>query len=440
MNFTFPHCMKRLSLAVALIVCCSGSSLIAQEDENQRWPQWRGKNLDSRSEATNLPVEFSPEKNLLWAMPLPGAGGASPIVWDEHVFVTSIDAEDAIWLVCAGTDGTEKWRRQLKGKSRTVMDGGNAASPSPSTDGQHVWAPSAAGFIECFDFQGNEVWAVDLQEQFGKFDIQFGWTSTPLLHEGKLYLQMIHGSMRDKGPSKGIIACLDASTGKELWRNERKTGATFENKHSYTSPIMFEVDGKKALLTHGADFVMAHSLEDGSELWRSGGLNPLEQYNPTLRFVASPVFAEGQIIVPSAKNGPVYSLNPRGLSDDVTEEKSSYNWRVDKGTPDVATPLIDDGLVYLARENGAVRCIDATTGEEVYSERLLADRHRSTPVLAEGRLYLCGRDGTVVVLKAGRDPEVLARNELAEPITASPAVTDGRIYIRTSKALYCFGE
>jgi outer membrane protein assembly factor BamB len=440
MKSTFAMIRFFRPTAAALMTLCFIPGLVAQESGQSRWPQWRGTNLDNRSDASDVPVEFSREKNMLWAMELPGPGGASPIVWDEHVFVTTIDSEEAIWLFCVGTDGAEKWRKRLQGESRTVMDGGNAASPSPSTDGKHVWAPSAAGFIECFDLAGNPVWTADLQKQFGEFDIQFGWTSTPVLHEGRLYLQMIHGNMRDKSPSKGIVACLDALTGKELWRVERKTGATVENKHSYTSPVVFQIGDDKALLTHGADYVIAHSLEDGSELWRCGGLNPLENYNPLLRFVSSPVFADGQIVVPSAKNGPVYSLDPQGLSGDVTDEKSSFKWRIDKGTPDVATPLVDGGLVYLARENGAMLCIDTTTGEEVYSERLLADKHRSTPVLAEGRLYLCGRDGTVLVLKAGREPEVLARNELGEPITASPAVTDGRIYIRSSTTLYCFGS
>jgi outer membrane protein assembly factor BamB len=445
MKFAFSACRWSFALA-PILACCTAATSVGQatdagNDVTTRWPQWRGAHLDSISSATGLPLEFSPDKNMLWRYGLPGPGGASPVVWDDRVYVTSVDSEDRIWLLCVSDQGAELWRRQMMGKNRPARDGGNSASPSPATDGDRVYAMSTAGFIECFDRNGQPLWSVDLQERYGEFNIQFGMTSTAILDQGRLYLQLIHGDMRDRNAtSVGTIVALDAETGGEIWRHIRKTGATAENQHSYASPIIIHDADTDILVSHGGDYVMGHSLDDGTELWRCGTLNAPDNYNPFLRFVASPDYSAGQLIVPSAKNGPVYSLKVAGLSGDVSDQPQAFNWRIEKGTPDVATPLLVNGLVYLARENGILTCLDARSGEEVYSRRLMADRHRSTPVVAENRLYIAGRDGTVWVVSADREGEILARNELGEETLASPAIVNGRVYIRTMDALYCFGD
>jgi outer membrane protein assembly factor BamB len=162
-------------------------------------------------------------------------------------------------------------------------------------------------------------------------------------------------------------------------------------------------------------------------------------YNPTLRFVASPVAAEGMIVVPSAKNGPVYALKADGKGD-VTDSESAYWWKRAKETPDVPSPLIVDGLVYLCRENGNLICMDAKTGEEFYNERTTADRHRASPVYADGKIYLCARKGVVTVVKAGKQFEILSKNDMVDSIASSPAISNGRIYLRTYKALYAIGK
>ncbi len=182
-------------------------------------------------------------------------------------------------------------------------------------------------------------------------------------------------------------------------------------------------------MTHGGDYIIAHQLSDGQEIFRCGGLNPLGNYNPTLRFVASPLAVPGVIIVPSAKNGPVLALDP-AAEGDISDEAKWHLWSRPHDTPDVPSPLIFDGLAYLCRENGTLLCLDAKTGEEIYVERVHADRHRASPVYADGKIYLTARDGTVSVVKAGRKFEVLAKNNMAESMSSSPAISNGRIYLR----------
>lgn len=401
------------------------------------WPQWRGGDFRSVSNEADLPVEFNKEKNLKWRLEMPGSAGSSPVIAGENVFVTTVDG-DEMFLICVGIDGKQKWKRKFDGRNQDSRDAANSASASPSTDGEHVWAMMGNGALACYTIGGELVWKKDLQEVYGEFDIQFGMSSTPLLDKGHLYLALIHGNMRDgTTTSVGQVICLDAKTGKEKWMQLRKTDAVSENKHSYASPTIYRSGDIEMLVTHGADYAIGHSLEDGKELWRQGGFNLKgDSYNPFLRLVASPVCGDGIIILPTAKKGPVVAVDPSSVSGNSPVVK----WRMPRGTPDVATPLIYQGVVYLAGERGELTCVNAETGEEFCRERVFADKHRSTPVGADGKIYVVDRVGTVFVLKAGKQVEILAKNQLGEETTASPAIANGKIFIRTFDALYCFGN
>ena len=194
------------------------------------------------------------------------------------------------------------------------------------------------------------------------------------------------------------------------------------------------------LLTHGADYIVAHRLEDGEELWRCGGLNPLDNYNPTLRFVSSPTMEPGIIVVPSAKKGPVLGLKPDGKGD-ITGSKEFELWKRPRNTPDVPSPLVHDGLVYLCGEDGDVICMDARDGHEIYHKQTRRVRHRCSPVYGDGKIYLTSRDGQISVIKAGRDFQLIStKNDLGEQISASPVISGGRIYFRTFESLWAIGK
>lgn len=418
-------------LSCLLLLSCSLSSTVFAQDH---WPQWRGPNLDGISSATDLPVSWDQSKNVSWRLPLPGAAGSTPAIWGEQIFLTSV-ADDDLILMSISTDGKKLWQVKMGSGNKNVRgDEGNSASPSPATDGKNVWAMMANGLLGCYRVDGKEVWSVDLQDRFGKFKIAFGMTATPVLHQGRLYLQLIHGEGR-AATQEAIVVCLNAETGETIWKQERVTGATSENEHSYASPTIYRDEKTAYLITHGGDYVIAHQLNDGSELWRCC-LNPKgDSYHPTLRFVSSPLAVPGMVVVPSAKGGPVYCLKPDAKGD-VSKSESAFHWQHQRGTPDVPSPLYHDGLVYLCRENGNLVCVDASTGEKVYENRTVRDRHRASPVYADGKIFLTARKGIVTVVKAGRDFEILSQNDMGESISASPAIVGKTIYLRTFDALY----
>lgn len=400
------------------------------------WPNWRGPLNNGLSAEKNLPTEFRKDGNLAWRTELPGPGGSTPVVWGDRVFLTAVTGSGDLLTLGYSTSGKELWRAKVSGGNKDVRgDEGNSASNSPVTDGAHVWSMMADGRLACHTVDGKEAWAVDLQERYGKFDIQFGLTSTPVLDHGRLYLQLIHGTW-NKEPSRGVVACLDAATGREVWKQMRETDAVDENKHSYASPMLYDHDGKRFLLSHGADYIIAHALDTGAELWRCGDLNIKSKYDPTLRLVASPACADGLIVVPTAKGGPVLALGPHGKGD-ITASTTDRLWNYTR-TPDVPSPVIHDGLVYLCMQDGDLYCLDQKTGAELYKERTHRQRHRASPVLAGGHLYLTARDGIVTVVKAGPKFEKVSENDLGESIAASPAVSNGTVYFRTFNALWAF--
>ncbi len=396
----------------------------------ENWPQWRGERLDGISQEKNLPTEFGPNKNVAWKTKLPGRGGATPAVWDNRVFVSSVDGQDLVLLAFDTANGNQLWKRTIGTGNRLVSrDEGDYASPSPCTDGKHVWVFMSTGDLACFDFEGNQVWKKDLEDDYGRFEVQYAFSSTPVLDDGRLYFQLIHSG-------GAHVVALDGASGKEIWKINRESDARAECEHSYASPIVYRDAEQKFLLTHGADYVIAHDLKDGSELWRAGGLN-VGRYNPTLRLVATPVAAPGIIVVPSAKNGPVLALKPNGKGN-ITGQKDYYHWVQPQGTPDVPSPLVVEGIVYLCGERGNLTALDAMTGALLYRNQVheQRERHRASPLYAGGKIYLVARDGTVSVVKAGKEYELLAQNKMGEQISASPAVANGTLYLRTFNSLY----
>ncbi len=398
----------------------------------ENWPQWRGPTNDGICTETNLPTEWSATKNVVWKLPLPGMSGATPAIWGDRIFLTSEDGNDVV-LLCISTDGKEIWKRTLAaGKARFRVDEGNQASPSPSTDGQHVYTFTGTGDFACFDFQGQAIWKFNVQDRYGKFQIWHGMHVTPLLHGDRLYHSLLHSG------GWWVIA-LDKATGKEVWKVKRETDAKVESEQSYASPCLWHNGKDEYLIVHGCDYTTAHRLADGSEIWRLGELNPKNAYNSYLRFVASPVATADLIVVPTAKNGPVVGVNPEAKGK-ISTGSPFEQWRRPNNTPDVPSPLVHDGLVYLCRETGILICLDAKTGKEFYQERLHNARYRASPVYADSKIYCTARDGTISVVQPGPKFHLLVANHLPDQISASPAISNGRIYLRAFQTLYAIGQ
>jgi len=438
MPYPTPKIVSLACLGLTLSIAVLASPALAND-----WPQWRGPLGSGISAEQGIPVQWSTEKQVAWRTAMPGQGGATPAVWGERLFVTSAAGDDLLLLCLNTQSGQTLWSKKVTDGNRDARAGeGNSASPSPSTDGRHVWVFFSTGVLACYDIDGQEIWKFDVGQRFGTIDIQFGMASTPVLHGDHLYLQLIHGPMVKSDTTRtGQVIKLDKLTGDTVWVHNRVTDAFYECKHSYASPFMYDDGKQNFLVVHGADCTTGHDLQTGQELWRFTGLNGPSEINSkndeTFRFVSSPAVVPGYIIIPTAKSGPTVAVrvSPE-LRGKVTASSSACLWHLPE-TPDVSIPLVVDDLVYLLHKDGKLQCVELETGEQVYFERTHSVQHRVSPLYANGHIYFCGKDGVCTVVKAGREFEIVASNDMAgEPITASPIVANGTLFIRTYAAVY----
>ena len=305
------------------------------------------------------------------------------------------------------------------------------SSPSPVTDGERVWVMTGTGILKAFDVEGTELWTRDIQESYGRFGLNWGYASSPLLHDSALYVQVLHG-MRTDDPS--YVLRIDRDTGETVWRVERPTEARRESPDSYTTPALLQYDGMTEIVITGGDAVTGHDPDSGQELWRADGLNPTR--NGAFRIVASPI-VQGEMIYAPTRVGPLLALRAGGRGDVLD---SHVVWSTEDG-PDVPTPVTDGEYFYVVNDRGIVFVFDAQTGDEVYGQqRVQTGTYSASPVLADGKIYVTNERGTTTVFTAGPTFEVLAENVLDDYCLSSPAISDGQIFIRTTSHLYAIGE
>ncbi|HEY2841649.1 MAG TPA: PQQ-binding-like beta-propeller repeat protein [Pirellulales bacterium] len=484
----------RIVFAVCVAGCTAWGSC-ARAGEN--WPAWRGPAANGTSDSQNLPTTWGPDQHVVWRADLPSWSGGSPVIWGDRVFVTSPAAPpkdekskdeakaasadppvadagagpppeggpggdgggrrrrgrggpgggmggmfgpkrepggQSLLLMCLSKrDGSVLWEKEFDHGNETKMKQ-NSSSPSPVTDGRNVWAVTGNGEVAAFDVDGKELWKKNLQETYGRFGLNWGYASSPLLYDGKLIIEVLHGS-HTHDPS--YVIAFDGETGEVLWRVERQTDATQEAPDAYTTPALFTSASGPQIVVSGADYVTAHDPATGKEVWRAGGLNPSKERD--YRIVGSPFVVGGTIFAPTRKT-PILALRGGGTGD-VTE--SGLIWKFEgKGAPDVPTPVSDGTYFYMVDDRGLATCLDAKTGQVEWGpERTALGSVSASPVLADGKLYITNESGVTTVLAAGPEFKVLATNELDNGYTLSSlAVSGSQLFLRTAEHLYCIGQ
>jgi outer membrane protein assembly factor BamB len=408
------------------------------------WPQWRGPNSNGTAPAArDLPVQWTETENVVWRTKLPSWSAATPIIWNDTIFVTSAEEgslrlgerkpgttpPDKIFLLSVNRkDGSIRWRKEID-TGNQIFRKQNSASPSPITDGKYVWIVTGNGKFACLAMDGKEVWKRDIQADYGRFGLNHGYASTPLLHGDRLYVQVLHG-MKTDDPS--YVFAVDKNTGKTLWKVDRPTDAKHESPDNYATPQIVSVEGKQQLVISGADYVTGHDLNTGKELWRIGGFNPTD--NPANRTIASSVVIGGNVFTTSTRGRPFIGFRAGG-SGNITGK--SELWTNNLGA-DVPTPTTDGKYIYVLNDIGIMICLDAMTGKVVYEgKRIENGTYSSSPLLADGKIYCTNEEGTTTTVKAGPTFEILGVSKLDNHTLASPVAVGNQIFLRTADYLYC---
>ena len=415
----------------------SGPSAEDTVDAAQRGQRPGGGNFEGRPIVPTVCANIE-TKNVAWKLPLPAYSGSTPIIWGDTIFLNIATATNTgvleLWAIDRNKQAVS-WKRQLT-DSNHMERKQNMSSPSPVTDGQHVWVMTGLGVFKAFDFAGKEIWSRNLQAEYGKFGFNWGYASSPLLRGDALYVQVLHGMKTDDPP---YLLKIDKATGKTLWRVERPTAAVRESPDSYTTPAWIEANGRAELIITGGDVVSGHDPATGKEYWRADVLNP--ERNGAYRIVASPTIVNGLIIAPT-RVSPMVAMRPGG-SGDVAG--SHVAWTFAQG-PDVPTPVSDGTLLYVVRDTGVAFALDVKTGATVYGPvRLPSGTYSASPILADGKIYVTTEEeGLTTVYRAGPKFEILSSNRLlndcAPYCLSTVAVSEGQLFMRTSSYLWAIGD
>ena len=470
--------MVRYSILVAILLT---SSLTAAPVD---WSRFRGPNGSGLSEATRIPTEFGPDKNLIWRLPLP-QGHSSPILFENRIYLTAYRGDDLVTLAIDRQAGKILWERSApQVKTRLIDKRNNAASPSPAVEANGVYVFFPDYGLIAYDAAGKELW----KRPLGPFNNIYGMGASPVI-VGNLLVLACDQSLGS------YVTALDKRTGKEVWKVDRP-----EAKSGHSTPILWRgPDGRDQILLPGSFLLTAYDAATGKKLWWVGGLSFEMKSTPIIRgdtiYVngyGAPVNDPGnKVTVPTAAdvwktadaNGdgvlqkaefPKYtqafwfdvadldvngSLNQDewayyraaldsengmlafrlGGSGDMTDK--AIRWKYQRSVPQLPSPLVYGGVLYMVNDNGIVTILNPETGELLKQGRLTGAPGPvfASPVAADGHVFFTTEAGAVVVVLPGGDLTVKTVNALNEDAYATPAIADGRLYVRTTQALYAFG-
>lgn len=445
----FRPSLIRATLTICL--SCLAFTMLTCNTHADNWPQWRGPQFNGASPAeSDLPTEWSREQNITWSTELPGPSAATPVIWNDHVFVSSSDPErEKLVAICIDRkSGKIKWQKDvddgIEQDSRS-----NYASPSPVTNGEVVVFFYGNGTLVAFDFAGEQLWRHDIQKEYGKFAFMWTFSSSPVLYKDKLYLQVLQrdvpvGDRGERGrENESYLLAFNPKTGEELWKHVRPSQAKQESRESFATPMPYEVDGTDQLLIVGGDDITGHDLETGEELWRWGTWNPTRIGH--WRHVPSPIAGGETVLVCAPKRDPVYAIRLGGegkLNDDAIRWTSAD---VRSVSSDVPTPAFYDGDFFLLSDvRKAIMRISPDTGEVIWETRTPGNaKYEASPTVADGKIYTINFDGDVVIFDAetGKLINNISMDEPSEELNRSTiAVSNGQLFIRTNRKLYCVGK
>ncbi|MFT5527346.1 MAG: outer membrane protein assembly factor BamB [Pirellulaceae bacterium] len=429
------HNLRRICF-VALICCthfASSRLAVAQ------WSAFRGGRLQAVADAQNLPTKWSQSENLLWSVPLVGRGNSSPVVTDHDVFLTSQDANRDLWIVDIDIrTGKTSWQNKVGGGSITATGPAslyahrqNAATPTPLTDGENVFAFFGTGDFVCLDYRGELVWRRSLVKDYGPFDLSFGMSSSPCWIGKELLLACVN-----KRSSYVII--MNPRYGTTEHKLGREYYAKADGRDAYSSPVVFD-SLNPIVLVAAADTLDSHVLYAQPKLksmWHSSSLGIESDHG---RIIASPTVYENTIVVTTANPlgagvGRVHALDMNSTG------QGRVLWEYKKYTPDCSTPVCYKNRVYMVRDDGIASCLKLRTGELVWRKRLGKGPFHSSLVASDDKVYFLSRDGVCYVVAADNEGALLAENQLPGNFYATPAISNGVMYIRSDTHLYAIGR
>lgn len=402
------------------------------------WTRFRGPNGAGVSHDKNVPLKFDAKESVLWKIPV-GGGNSSPIVASNRLFLhsTSDDGTERS-LACYDTiNGKQLWRKSIKGRKVKIREDSSLASSTPVTDGKFVYISYWDGkdiLLTAYGFNGEQVW----QRNLGAFISQHGPGASPILYKDKLILANDMDSHYDIKTQKkpvdraSVLFALDKKTGQTVWEKPREP-----YRACYSAPFFLEKNGNTEMIVTSTTAITSYDPDTGNVNWSWKWTFP----NAPLRTVASSAYINGVILACSGDGSGERNMVAVAMNGFGKDARPDRLWENRKEFPYVTCPLTLGDHVYIVNDSGLAGCYEANSGKKVWFERLPDAKFYASPLLIDGKIYVASEQGDVYVIAANPNAyQLLAKNALGERIRATPAVADGRLYIRGQFHLYCIGK
>jgi len=430
--------MKLLSLLAPL-------ALVSIHAQAEDWPQWRGPSFNGSSSEIHLPTSFSPDRDVVWSTPMNGPSASTPIVLGDKVFISSVDRENqSIHAICLDRiSGKILWQNKV-GDGIRRDDRINFSSPSPVTDGKLVVFFYGNGDLIAFDLNGKQIWKRNIEEDYGQFAYQWTFSASPLLFEGRLYIQVLQRDQpvhdRGKDGAESYLLCLEPATGKTQWRHVRATEAQAESREAFSTPMPYQINGKWQLLIAGGDMLSGHDPATGSEIWRWGTWNPTRIGH--WRLVPSPVAGAGVVLGCAPKKSPVYAVKPG--SGNMDEKGLAWASTDRNVSSDVPTPAFSDGDFFVLSDVSKALCRVSPEGVVKWTfETPGRIKYEASPLVADGKVFIVNFNGDVVVVSAA-DGKLLHQASFGtsedKQVRSMIVASHGQLFLRTDTKLFCIGK
>jgi outer membrane protein assembly factor BamB len=424
---------QSLFFCLFLFAFLFGPEQVNSQDKN--WTHFRGSNLNAIAETENIPLKWD-DSVIKWKTAIHDRGFSSPVVYNDQIWVTTAtDNGKELYAVCIDFQ-TGKIIYDIKVFTPDDVPGKHSlntyATPTPCIEKGFVYVHYGSMGTACIDTDtGLVVWK---QTDFECKHIQ-GPASSPVIYKNLLILHF-------EGTDVRYIVALDKTNGKLIWKTDRPAEPyeklTWIAKKAYVTPLLINVKGRDMLISNGSAVCQALDPDTGKEIWRvvNGGESTIAMpftENGVLYCYAGPIITgEGFTYT------DLMAVNPDAAGD-VTATKVIWKKEDRQSQNQMLTPVIKDGLIYTVTTRNTLMCIDAATGEEIWSERVKSNFNAS-PLFINGSIWLFSVKGEVMVIKAGRAYELIAQNLLDSGIWATPAVLRNSMIIRTEEYLYRMGE
>ncbi|NCB06612.1 MAG: quinonprotein alcohol dehydrogenase [Bacteroidia bacterium] len=406
------------------------SFLVMSSFSQDNWTHFRGTNMDGCANVETAPLHWSDSTNIVWKIPVKGQGWSSPVVFGQQV-----------WLTSASKDGKEFYTFCFDLKTGKLLDEktiftsddpqrihstNSYATPTPCIEEGFVYVHYGTFGTACINTTNFEVvW----KREDMPCDHMQGPASSPILYKDMLIVHL-------EGTKDPYVAALDKKTGKTIWKSVRPAEIYDPlepvYRKSYQTPIVITADGRDLLISNSAYLCFAHDVNTGEVVWT------IEYgYDST---VSQPLYWNGLVFVNSGwiflDNMPYftrqYAVDPTGTGD---VSKTHVKWMYEDEVPQIPTPVIVDGKMYMVHDRGMATCLDAMTGEVVWKEKL-SGNFNSSPVYAAGNIYFFNVKGDCTIIKPGESFQKVAENSIGETVKAVPVFVNGKMILRTEKYLY----